>query len=129
MISVFTRVENIVWKGGKCWMCSGPGVQVWPWTLCLRSETSSWLIVKIGFLEYYSAPPRWLSVERVRLMISWLWVRSWLRQLFFLAYILLSPLPKYVRKVVGGFGKKSCVSTGVRAPGNTCASPTGMIWP
>ena len=25
---------------------------------------------------------------------------------------------KYVRKVVGGFGKKSCVSTGVRMPGN-----------
>ena len=34
---------------------------------------------------------------------------------------------KHVRKVVGGFGKKSCVSTGVRKPGNTCASPTAMI--
>ena len=33
----------------------------------------------------------------------------------------------YVRKVVGGFGKKSCVSTGVRKPGNTCASSTAMI--
>ena len=31
-------------------------------------------------------------------------------------------------KVVGGFGKKSCVSTGVRKPGNTYASPTAMIW-
>ena len=30
-------------------------------------------------------------------------------------------------KVVGGFGKKNCVSTGVRKPGNTCASPTSMI--
>ena len=30
-------------------------------------------------------------------------------------------------KVVGGFGKKSCVSTGVRKPGNTYASPTAMI--
>ena len=30
-----------------------------------------------------------------------------------------------MRKVVGGFGKKSCVSTGVRKPGNTYASPTG----
>ena len=28
-------------------------------------------------------------------------------------------LQKHVRKVVGGFGKKSCVSTGVRKPGNT----------
>ena len=32
-----------------------------------------------------------------------------------------------MRKVVGGFGKKTCVSTGVRKPGNTCASPTAMI--
>ena len=38
-----------------------------------------------------------------------------------------SPLQKHVRKVVGGFGKKSCVSTGVRKPGNTCASPTAMV--
>ena len=38
-----------------------------------------------------------------------------------------SPLQKHVRKVVGGFGKKSCVSTGVRKPGNTYASPTAMI--
>ena len=30
-------------------------------------------------------------------------------------------------KVVGGFGKKSCISTGVRKQGNTCASPTAMI--
>ena len=29
------------------------------------------------------------------------------------AYFRLSPLQKHVRKVVGGFGKKSCVSTGV----------------
>ena len=36
-------------------------------------------------------------------------------------------LQKHVRKVVGGFGKKSCVSTGVRKPGNTYASPTAMI--
>ena len=37
-----------------------------------------------------------------------------LRRLFFPAYFRLSPLQKHVRKVVGGFGKKSCVSTGVR---------------
>ena len=42
-------------------------------------------------------------------------------------YFRLSPLLKHVRKVVGGFGKKSCVSTGVRKPGNTCASLTAMI--
>ena len=50
-----------------------------------------------------------------------------LRRLFFPVYFRLSPLQKHVRKVVGGFGKKSCVSTGVRKPGNTYASPTAMI--
>ena len=44
-----------------------------------------------------------------------------LRRLFFPAYFRLSPLQKHVRKVVGGFGKKCCVSTGVRKPGNTYA--------
>ena len=39
----------------------------------------------------------------------------------------LSPLQKHVRKVVGGFEKKSCVSTGVRKPRTTYASPTAMI--
>ena len=48
---------------------------------------------------------------------------------FFPAYFRLSPLQKHVRKVVGGFGKKSCISTSVRKPGNTYASPTAMIWP
>ena len=42
-------------------------------------------------------------------------------------YFRLSPLQKHMRKVVGGFGKKSCVSTGERKPGNTCASQTAMI--
>ena len=37
-------------------------------------------------------------------------------------YFRLSPLQKHVRKVVGGFGKKSCVSTDVRKPGNTCVT-------
>ena len=50
-----------------------------------------------------------------------------LGRLFFPAYFRLSPLQKHVRKVVGSFGKKSCVSTGVRKPGNTYASPTAMI--
>ena len=49
------------------------------------------------------------------------------RRLFFPAYFRLSPLQKHVRKEVGGFGEKSCVSTGVRKPGNTYASPTTMI--
>ena len=61
-----------------------------------------------------------LSGERVGLMTWWLQVRSQV-------YFRLSPVQKHVRKVVGGFGKKSCVSTGVRKPGNTYASPTAMI--
>ena len=39
----------------------------------------------------------------------------------------LLPLEKLVRKVVSDCGKKRCVSTGVRKPGNTCASTTAMI--
>ena len=35
----------------------------------------------------------------------------------FPAYFCLSPLQKHVRKIVGGFGKKSCDSTGVRKQG------------
>ena len=35
-----------------------------------------------------------------------------------------SPLQKHGRKEVGGFGKKSCVSTGLRKPVNTCGLPT-----
>ena len=50
-----------------------------------------------------------------------------LRQNFSLAYSHLSPLQKHVRKVVEDFGMKSCVSTGVRKPANTYASPTAMI--
>ena len=52
-----------------------------------------------------------------------------LRRNFFPAYFSLSPKLKHVKKVDGGFGKKSCFSTGVRKPGNTCASPTAIIWP
>ena len=54
---------------------------------------------------------------------------SRLRWLFFPACFGLSPLQKHVRKVVGGFGKKSCFSTGVRNPGNTYTSRTARIWP
>ena len=69
---------------------------------------------------FRGALPGWLSGERVGFMTWWLRVRF---PVFFLAYFRLSPLQKYVRKVVGGFGKKSCVSTGVRKPGSTFASP------
>ena len=35
-------------------------------------------------------------------------------------HTMFSTVIQHVRKVVGGFGKKSCASTGVRKPGNTC---------
>ena len=68
-----------------------------------------------------SAPPGWLSGERAGLMTWWSW------RTFFPAYPRLSPLQKHVRKVVCNFGKKSCVSTGVRKPENTCTSLTAII--
>ena len=82
-----------------------------------------------GHYRWSGPPPGWLSGERVGLMTSWLWVRSSVEATFLPVYFHLSPLQKHVRKVVVGFGKKSCVSTDVRNPGNTCASPTAMIWP
>ena len=54
-----------------------------------------------------SAPPGWLSGERVGLMTWWLCVRVSIEAKYlFSAYFHLSPLLKLVRKVVGGFGKK-----------------------
>ena len=47
-----------------------------------------------------------------------------LRRLFFPAYFRLSPLQKHVRKVVGGCGRKSCVSIPVWESQETYASPT-----
>ena len=71
------------------------------------------------------APPGWLSGERVGLVTWWLSVRFPVEANFLFGVI--SPVQKHGRKVVGGFGKKSCISNGVRKPGNTCASPTAMI--
>ena len=93
--------------------------------LVLKGELD---ILNIMLQSYTS--PGWLSGERVGLMNWWLWVRDPVEANFFPAYFFrLSPLLKHVRKVVGGFGKKKSVRTGVRKPGNTCASPTAMIWP
>ena len=72
-------------------------------------------------------PPGWLSGERVGLLTGDCELDPRLRRTFFPAYFRLSFPQKHVRKVVGGFVKKSCVSTGVRKPGNTYASPTAML--
>ena len=71
----------------------------------------------------------WLSGERDGLMTCGCEFDPRFSRTFFSVYFSLSPLQKHVRKVVGDFGYKSCVSTGVRKPGNTCASPTAMIRP
>ena len=43
------------------------------------------------------------------------------------AKVALNPNKTNESSLLGGFRKKSCVSTGVRKPGNTCASLTTMI--
>ena len=47
----------------------------------------------------------------------------------FPAIVHLSLLMHHVRKVVSGFGKKSCVGSGVRKPENINVSLTDMISP
>ena len=106
----------------------------WIWTdLCICATL--WILSCVTLLHWYSihmqaqAPPGWLSGELVWLMTWRLRVRSPIERLFFPVYFRLSLLQKHMRKVVGDFGKKSRVSTGVRKPGSTYASPTAMIWP
>ena len=68
-----------------------------------------------------------MNYECVRFMTWWLGIRSPVEKTFLSS--MFSPLTsaEACEKVVGGFRKKSCVSTGVRKPGNTCASQTTMI--
>ena len=96
--------------------------------MCLGCGDITEILLKIA-LTHTSTPfdVGWLSGERVRLMTWWLLVRSPVEVTFLPAYFPLSPLKKHVRKVVRGFGKKSCVSTGARKPGNMYVSPTAMI--
>ena len=54
---------------------------------------------------------------------------TWFRQNFYPAYFCLSPLLEACEKRSRWLWKESSVSTGVRKPGNTCTSPTAIIWP
>ena len=76
---------------------------------------------------YGIAPPGWLSGERVGLMTWWLRVRSPVEATFLSG--VFSPLTSAEACEKGSrwLWKESCVSTGVRKPGNTYASPTAMI--
>ena len=82
--------------------------------------------IKQHFITWNIYPFLTLNIAPAH-VAQWCEFGPWLRPTFFPVYFRLSPLQKHVRKVVGGFGKKSCVSTGVRKPGNTHASPTAMI--
>ena len=73
------------------------------------------------------APPRWFSGERVGLLTWWLSVRSPVEAKFLSG--VFSPLTpaEACEKSSRWLWKEIRVSTGVRKPGNTCASPTTMI--
>ena len=88
--------------------------------LLLLGKLSKNIYFGIGFLSnlnrtlfHTTAPSGRLSDEHVGLLSVF---ETSLRQTFSPAYVCLSPLLKFVRKAVGGFGKK-VVSTGVRKPG------------
>ena len=85
-------------------------------------------ISKCFFLKK-KASPSWSSGERVGLMIRWLWVRYPVEANIFSG--VFSPLTsaEACEKSSRWLWKESYVSIGVRKPGNTCASPTAMIWP
>ena len=145
------RVENILGNGENCWFtgftsfptmfseglffmvtncqdCVGKG---WTWygkELNIKIDESYSIFVTVRFFLAKWLPCPGGSV--VSISNSWAGgceFDPWLRQTVFQMYFCLSPLQKHVRKVVGGFGEKSCVSSGVRKPGNTCATPAALI--
>ena len=91
-------------------------------------ERVKFLVIALSlFLVPYR--PGWLSGERVRLMTWWLWVRSQVEATFLSGVFLPLTSAEACEKSSRWLWKKSSVSTGVRKPGNTYASPTAMIWP
>ena len=90
----------------------------------IQAPKGLWFIKEFRFSEeshHISADPRSLRRGGSVMSVSDSWPVGCefdprLRRTFFLSYFRLLPLQKHVRKV-GGFGTKSCVSTGVRKPG------------
>ena len=80
------------------------------------------LIILIRFL-FILDPPGWLSGERVRLMTWWLWVRDPV-EANVLSSVFCLPLTsaEACEKSSWWLWKESCVSTGVRKPGNMCVT-------
>ena len=94
-------------------------ISLFPHTFFFRKLKFQLSTRKIVFTLYQTTKPAWVG--------QWLACRTHdltcefdprLRRLFFPAYFCLSPLQKHERKVVSGIGKKSCLTTGVRKPGN-----------
>ena len=78
---------------------------------------------------FFLASPAWLRGERVGHMTWCLWVRDPLAANFISS--VFSPLTAAEAFEKSGWWlfKEICVRTGVRRSGNSCASPTAMIWP
>ena len=91
------------------------------------SAKTTWIMMEKGPLT--CAPPCWLRGECVRLITLWLWARDPVETKFLSS--VFSPLTsaEACEKSSRWLWKEISVSTGVRKPGNTCASPTTMIWP
>ena len=72
--------------------------------------------------QWWACPTH--DLEVVSLISGW-------GKLFFRRFLCHSSLLKHVSKVTvdGGFGKKVVLVLVWGKPGNTCASPTAMIWP
>ena len=83
-------------------------------------ETNTWTD-RYWQLHPYCAPPGWL-------MTWWLWVRDPVEAKLLSG--VFSPLTsaEAFEKCSRWLWKEIFISTGVRKPGNTCASPSAMIW-
>ena len=83
----------------------------------------------IGVYFNFVSPYPGCSMVNMSGLKAWWLFETWLRWTFFPAHFPLSPLLKACEKSSRWLWKESSVITGVRKPGNTCASPPAMIWP
>ena len=81
----------------------------------------------VSFVHHRTGPAGWLSGERVGLVTRWLRVRDPVEANFLSGVFSLPTSAVACEKSSLWLWKESSVVTGVRKPGNTCASPTAMI--